>query len=201
MTAEKKPTQFKIHPVIKDWVIPIGLMAFIYLMGWHTEVIGRMQQVVLATGIFSPNTEKQATTTLSQSLLVTDLSSNTPYEVPSGKTQVVFINFWASWCPPCIAEMPDIEKLYQRYKEDERIQFMMINLDNDPAKRDAFIARKNFDLPFFSVQSRIPNELSSQAIPATFVINKRGEVILRKEGMASYTGKSFTAWLDSQLEE
>jgi thiol-disulfide isomerase/thioredoxin len=188
-----------IKRILIDWILPLGIMGFIYLMGWHTEVIGRIQQVALYTGIFKPDIHAQAVP-LSASLPVTHLQTGNAALIPT-EGKVVFINFWASWCPPCVAEMPDIERLYQQFKGDERVVFMMVNLDNDPAKRDAFIERKNFDLPFYALAGNIPPELQSQAIPATYVVDKRGVVVMSRQGMASYTGDSFISWLQSRLEE
>jgi thiol-disulfide isomerase/thioredoxin len=185
--------------ILIDWILPLGIMGFIYLMGWHTEVIGRIQQVALYTGIFRPDTEAEGVP-LSARLPVQHLQTGSTAFIPA-EGKVVFINFWASWCPPCVAEMPDIEKLYQQFKDDDRIVFMMVNLDNDPAKRDAFLERKNFDLPFYALAGNLPPELQSQAIPATYVVDKRGVVVMSRQGMASYTGDRFISWLKERLEE
>jgi thiol-disulfide isomerase/thioredoxin len=60
------------------------------------------------------------------------------------KGKVVFINFWASWCPPCIAEFPSIEKFYSKFKDNDKIVFVMINLDDDIATG----RQRKFSLPF-----------------------------------------------------
>jgi thiol-disulfide isomerase/thioredoxin len=198
MSTSSKPKN-AFHRFLIDWVLPLAIMGFIYLMGWHTEVIGRIQQVVLYTGLFQPDTEAEGVP-MQVPMQVASLSSGVPMQVPM-EGKVVFINFWASWCPPCVAEMPDIEKLYQQFREDDRIEFMMVNLDQDPEKRDAFLARKNFDLPFYTPMGNVPPALQSQAIPATYVVDKRGVVVMSRQGMASYTGASFISWLEERLEE
>ena len=50
------------------------------------------------------------------------------------KGKVVFINFWATWCPPCRAEMPSLNEMYNKLKDDNRYVFLFINEDEDPSK-------------------------------------------------------------------
>src|SRR5699024_8703774 len=111
----------------------------------------------------------------------------------SGKTinmadlegKVVFVNFWATWCPPCIAEMPNINKLYQNYKDDDEVLFLMISLDDSFDKAKEFKERKNFDFNIFYPQSTMPSEFQSRGIPHTFVLRKDGEIAYDHTGMGS----------------
>ncbi|MGH2643105.1 MAG: TlpA family protein disulfide reductase, partial [Chitinophagaceae bacterium] len=53
------------------------------------------------------------------------------FSLSSLKGKVVFINFWATWCPPCRAELPSIKKLYEKFKDNNKIMFLMVDVDEE----------------------------------------------------------------------
>ena len=127
-----------------EWTILIVIVGVIYLGGWQTQVIGKLQQLVLSTGVISPDRVEEELQA-SYNFEIESASGETiPFEEFSGK--VVFLNFWATWCPPCIAEMPDINDLYA--KEND-VEFVMISLDKDRTKARDFIKEKEFDFPVY----------------------------------------------------
>lgn len=189
----------RVHPAIEIGIM-ITIMLGIYAAGWHTEVIGRVQQVLLKTGLFTPNElARSAYKTLDQDFQLVDLKGN-KLSLEELKGKVVFINFWASWCPPCVAEMPDINQLYNDYQGKD-IAFLLINLDTEKEKMTKFLDRKDFDFTTYVPLSVVPNQLKSQSIPATFVLNRDGQIILEHFGMASYNNDDFRFWLDELIEE
>jgi len=100
----------------------------------------------------------------------------------------VFLNFWATWCPPCIAELPAIQELYQESKESA--SFVLISYEN-PEIVKAFAEKHGYmDLPFYFAQTT-PPDFESQSIPTTFIINKEKQVVLKKKGAARWnSGKT-----------
>ncbi|MCX2744273.1 TlpA disulfide reductase family protein [Mangrovivirga sp. M17] len=96
-----------------------------------------------------------------------------------------FINFWASWCPPCLAEMPSIEKLYQK-TENRNIRFLMISSDQNFDKATQLKNKKNFTFSIYSPLSSIPSQLSHSSIPYTVIVDNQGNIIYEKEGIANY---------------
>ena len=181
---------------IIEWSLWIGIPVVLYTTGWYTEVLGRMQQVLLYTGIFQAhpieNVAQQPVADLNMEMIS---MKGTQVNLQQFRGKVLFINFWASWCPPCVAEMPTILKLSTEIR-NPNIQFILINLDQDSQKAQDFIHRKGITLPVYQPISRIPSELSSSTIPATFIIDKSGRVVLHHKGMAEYDTKSMRTLLN-----
>jgi thiol-disulfide isomerase/thioredoxin len=189
----------RFRPLL-EWTIPLMVLALLYLSGWHTEVIGRVQQVFLKTGIFSPSKVlSELQSPVDPALLLRDNEGEIS-SISEFQGKVVFINFWASWCPPCVAEMPDIEELYNDYKGKDVI-FLMINLDDDLDKMERFMERKAFTFPIYRLASAVPTVFESRSIPTTYVVSRDGLIVLKQSGMASYNTISFRNWLDELIEE
>ncbi|HWK98502.1 MAG TPA: TlpA disulfide reductase family protein, partial [Parapedobacter sp.] len=95
------------------------------------------------------------------------------------KGQVVFINFWATWCPPCIQEMPSINDLKKSFEGNSNIAFLMVDVDNKIAQSTAFMTKNNYDLPVYTPASDIPSDFLAGAIPTTVILDKSGEMVGR----------------------
>ena len=87
------------------------------------------------------------------------------------KGKVVFINYWATWCPPCIAEMPSLQKLYSEYKDKAVFLFVA---NDEPDKVGYFMREKGFNFPVYFQVSEPAEELRSKSLPTTFIINSEG---------------------------
>ena len=109
----------------------------------------------------------------------------------------VFINFWATWCGPCIAEMPSIEKLYDSMK-DEGVAFVIVSDEREEIVR-SFAASRHVNLPFYLFKGRVPRVLYSDEIPATFILNRQGEVVFKHVGMADWSTVDSQRFLRSLL--
>ncbi|MBN1651562.1 MAG: TlpA family protein disulfide reductase [Bacteroidales bacterium] len=110
----------------------------------------------------------------------------------------VFINFWATWCAPCIAEMPSVENLYLAYKD--KVNFVLVTNENK-ALTDAFLQKQELNLPIYRYQSREPKLLSSKTIPATFILNKRGKIVVMEKGTRNWNSKNVRELLDKLIAE
>jgi thiol-disulfide isomerase/thioredoxin len=112
--------------------------------------------------------------------------------------KLVFINFWATWCPPCIAEMPSMQKLYVDYQD--KIVFLFVTTDSFE-KANAFLIKENLTLPVYQSLTNPPTEMESSTIPATYLIDQQGNVILAKIGTANWNSDSFREKLDELLKK
>lgn len=121
---------------------------------------------------------------------------NRPVEFNAFKGKVVVINNWASWCPPCIAEMPSIQKLKAELKSDD-IVFVMVSFDEETDKPKRFMEKRGYDLDVYFPGRNYPYATTS--IPVTLVLDKKGTVVMRHEGMLDYSDSMFKKELRRML--
>jgi len=186
---------------IPGWVVTLAFFGVLYATGLHTEALGQVQRLLLATGIRNAdvpeslqNPDAAALATANAvtgsemagaGFRMTDLDGKT-LNFESLKGKVIFLNIWATWCPPCIAEMPNIQSLYNKVGSD-KIAFVMLSVDEGGQQKvKKFIDKKGYTFPVYMPASAFPEEFYSQSIPTTFIINKEGKIIARQEGMADY---------------
>lgn len=185
---------FKNREVI-EWIVIIIVGIFLYTTGWYVEVIGGLQRALLWTGIFQPNTHISAPAQKKADYNVPLITLNRqPANLGQFRGKVIFINFWASWCPPCVAEMPDIYKLYKKVKSPD-IVFVMISEDSSIQKAKNFIQKRGFTFPVYFLAGQLPSVYASKTIPTTFVISKTGNIVAERHGMAEYDTQSFRNFL------
>lgn len=112
-------------------------------------------------------------------------------KLSSLKGKVVFINFWATWCPPCVEEIPSIAQLQQTFKNDNRIVFLMVDVDGKLKQSTAFMEKNKYQLVVYAPKNPIPSNFLGNAIPTTVVIGKHGELAARMEGGRNYASPEF----------
>ncbi len=194
-----KPMQKKARRNFIEFGIVVLLFLTLYLTGTHTVVIGFMQSGLLHTGLLNPHLEVEddtANTTAVQADFGASLINGNGeiVSLEQWRGKVIFLNLWATWCPPCIAEMPGINRLYNRVKGDD-IVFLMISLDQDFEKAKSFHQKKDFDFNIYTINGSLPTVYTTQSIPATFVIDTAGRLAYSHEGMAAYDTKTFRQFL------
>lgn len=112
------------------------------------------------------------------------------------KDKQVFVNFWATWCPPCIAEMPSIQRLYKEYG-DSVVFVLASREDRQTIKR--FLEKRKYTFPVYLLQGSVPGIFASRSIPASFLISREGKVLMKKQGAARWDGKNVKQILDDDL--
>jgi len=99
------------------------------------------------------------------------------------KGQVVFVNFWATWCPPCREEMPSMQKLYNMLPK-EKFKMLAILSGDDPALADSFAKKLDLTMPILNDQDNtVGAAYRLTGVPETFIIDKQG--ILREKFIGS----------------
>ena len=109
-----------------------------------------------------------------------------PIRLSDMRGQIVIINFWGSWCPPCRAEAPDLEDIYRAYR-DRGVEMIGVNwLDTDRSAR-AFMAE--FDLTYLNgpdIGETVARRYNIQGAPENFVVDRDGTVVYSVPGPVTY---------------
>lgn len=115
------------------------------------------------------------------------------------KGKVIFLNFWATWCMPCVAELPSINKLYKELK-DENIVFLLIS-NEQIEKVISYHERKKYEVPFHIIDNDgfIPQQYYSRSIPTTFIINKEGKIVKASAGAEDWDDEAFVQSIREML--
>jgi len=197
MEKKKKPKKRSFKRELVEWGTILSVIGILYFTGLHVPVIGNLQRALLWTGLMSPDTELNEKDIKSANYNVPLLSiDGDKLSMKEFEGKTIFLNFWATWCPPCIAEMPNIQSLYDDVKSDS-IEFVMVSLDQDHAKARKYLQRKEFSFPVYFLNGRKPGTYNSTVVPTTYVISPNGKIVTERRGMANYNTKSFKEFIRS----
>ncbi len=158
----------KIGVMISIVVVAVALLGF---MGVRHEPKSLPQK-----GYLAPN------------FTLTDMQGKT-VTLSQLKGHLVYINFFASWCPPCKMETPDIEQMYQKY--GNKVDFIAINMtpSDSLSGLKAYINSYGVTYPvFLDSQGSVESTYNVMDIPTSFFINQQGVIIDRVTGMMTPTG-------------
>ena len=120
------------------------------------------------------------------------------FDYSSTQNKVVLINFWATWCPPCIAEMPSLEKLHNDYKD--KIVFLFVSNEDDEII-SKFVEKNEYNFKVHRSISEYPKDFNVSSIPRTFLIDKKGNIVIDKTGAANWNSKKVRNQIDKLLTQ
>lgn len=159
------------------------------------KIVAILAVVAIACG--SGNKAKSEQTELTDFTLVS--LDGEEYTLSSLKGQVVIIDFWATWCPPCRNSIPTFVKLYEKHHE-RGFTILGIGLDDEQALID-FNNQMNIPYPIFVGSNDLAKAYGVTGIPKTIFVDKKGNIRKTQVGFAPELESQFDALVDSLLNE
>jgi peroxiredoxin len=109
-----------------------------------------------------------------------DFAVRTPrgrtFRLSEQRGKIVFINFWATWCPPCREEMPALERLYERTKH-AGVEMLAISVDADPGSITPFLGEQPFTFTVgLDPKMSVANTYGVRGLPASFIVDREGNL-------------------------
>lgn len=127
--------------------------------------------------------------------IMTDAGKNV--SLPNFGGKVLVLNFWASWCPPCVSETPSLSAFAQQYA-NKGVVVLAISVDRDEKAYRRFLTR--FKPAFLTARdSEIHEDYGTFMYPETYIIDSRGKVVKKIAAEADWTDPSLTRYIDSLL--
>lgn len=139
--------------------------------------------VMTVIGCSKPEEKTKAPLVAQKGLLAPDFelqdTSGKVWKLSALRGQVVFINFWATWCPPCREEMPSMQELHKVMPQD-RFKMLTILSNDEPALAKNFLAKVGADFPvLLDLLSKTAKAYGLTGVPETFIVDKEG--VLRQK--------------------
>jgi thiol-disulfide isomerase/thioredoxin len=113
-----------------------------------------------------------------------DANGNT-VNLSSFSGRKVFVNLWATWCPPCRAEIPSIERLASK-ADREHVAFVMLSLDESFELAKKFAQAQNMSMPVYYPAEKLPALFNTDGIPVTFIFDENGVLVKQINGSDDY---------------
>jgi thiol-disulfide isomerase/thioredoxin len=113
------------------------------------------------------------------------------------KGKVTLINIWATWCEPCLRELPRIVQLCKALQYSDRIQILTINIDDNPGVAASFIAKSDYKFPVLLAKSFVDDLVPSLTIPLNWIADANARLRLESTGHE----RTSANWLPQMLQK
>lgn len=186
-------------------IILVLAIAFVLAMLFIPDFKSGVIRSVMKIGLFQPSIERKHL----PSPLAEGKANSIAFINAKGdslrlaglKGKVVFLNVWATWCGPCKAELPSINKLQEKFQNNPQVAVLLIDADGHPAVSQSFLKKQNLALTTWSVLGAYPDFLASDAIPFTVVLDKKGFIAYQHMGIADYSSGKFLRFIEKLANE
>lgn len=161
--------------------ITMGLIAVVVMGLFSCSSSTDEKETILSEASSQPPKEAAALPTFN----MTDANGNI-VNLSSFKGKKVFVNLWATWCPPCRVEIPSIEELAGKM-DKQAVIFVMLSLDENFDIARQFAAAKKMKLPIYYPAEKLPALFNTEGIPATFIFDEQGHLVKQVNGADDYS--------------
>lgn len=169
--------------------------------GMHKRIYSSLRSRMISSGILKPGIAKpddferlELKPDSAQAFQLLDEQGRV-HALNDFEEEVVFFNKWATWCAPCVAEMPNIHNLYR--EAGKEVRFLMVTWDTDFEKAKSFKAKHGYTFPIYQVYGFLPETFKTPSIPATFIVLPKQGEMYRYVGMRDYDTPEFRDFLKS----
>ena len=201
----------KLYSVIIILIIILSFLSYKYndtnkqlekYKGYYKDLsVMYLNEVIDAPELKKPSSREMKVTTIdfeSNMLQFSDLEDNI-FSIQNFKGKNLFINYWATWCNPCLAEMPYMAELYERYKDEEDIIFLYLSREKLETIKDYIPKDESLQqLPIYKIVTD-DEFFATSGIPTTFIVNSDGEVIVKDLGTAFWNDESVFKFIDNLI--
>ncbi len=175
----------------------IALIALLIIPQSRTFVQVNLQKLIVKFSPFGPKEiDKNEQIALSPFDYKLSTLDGIHVDSPIGKGKVTFISYWATWCPPCIAEIPSLEELYADY--GNKVNFLFIT-NEEADKVQKFLEKKELNIPAVLPRMNTPEQLFEKSIPTNYIIDKKGNIVLKEQGAADWNTQEMRSLIESLL--
>ncbi len=120
------------------------------------------------------------------------------FDFENTKGKVILINFWATWCPPCIAEMPSLQVLYNDYQD--QVEFLFVTTDWY-SEINPFLKKNKYTFKVYRPLNGSIGLFDVPSIPRTFLIDQNGNIVIDESGAANWNSDKVRATIDGLLKQ
>jgi thiol-disulfide isomerase/thioredoxin len=117
------------------------------------------------------------------------------------KGKVVFVDFWATWCPPCRKSIPAVEKMYEQYSHNPHVVIVGINVEKDPAATLSFVMKNTLKYTILNDDGSASKAYRISGIPAFFIVGPDGAITKHFVGYQSDMEKDWMTEINDQLKK
>jgi thiol-disulfide isomerase/thioredoxin len=193
----------KIIKFLKPWAGAVLIVAALHFTGLLSSISFLAQSAILKTGLMNASAETvKEDIDFNYDFQIKDLNGNR-LDFRQFENKVVFLNLWATWCGPCRAEMPTIQKLYEKMKDDSNVAFVMLSIDKDKdlPKVIRYLKDKEYTFNGYMPSGYLTEQLNVPSIPTTFVISKEGKILTKEVGTTNFNTNRFYKFLKEESEK
>lgn len=132
---------------------------------------------------------------------VLDSSIGRPVKLSALRGQVVVINFWATWCAPCLQEMPLLDSLYKQHR-NENFTLLGVNVEPDPGKADDWLKRRPVSFPvLYDPRGDVSARYGIIGMPSTVFVDRKGDIRYVHRGYRPGDESAYANRLSELLQE